>query len=188
MEIPDLVERIEESTFSLCESLEAIKIPSSVVYIGPSAFAFCSKLTSVTIPQNVSNIGIYAFAYCDGLQEIRTFATNPPVIDPSTFDNYTLPLYVPVGCTGAYQEAENWSDFTNIMEGLPSGVEPVGGNDMRIYAVGCTLYVENTGGDYRVYTATGQLVYAGDESMVLLPGAGVYIVCAGDRSQRVLVE
>lgn len=74
------------------------------------------------------------------------------------------------------------------MEGLPSGVEPVGGNDMRIYAVGRTLYVENTGGDYRVYTATGQLVYAGDESMVLLPGAGVYIVCAGDRSQRVLVE
>lgn len=187
MEIPDLVERIEESTFSLCESLEAIKIPSSVVYIGPSAFAFCSKLTSVTIPQNVSNIGIYAFAYCDGLQEIRTFATNPPVIDPSTFDNYTLPLYVPVGCTGAYQEAENWSDFTNIVE-MPSSIESISDSNMHIYVVDRTLHVENNEEAYQVYTAAGQLVYTGRDTTVSLIEAGVYIVLTEDRAQKVVVK
>ena len=187
MEIPDLVERIEESTFSLCESLEAIKIPSSVVYIGPSAFAFCSKLTSVTIPQNVSNIGIYAFAYCDGLQEIRTFATNPPVIDPSTFDNYTLPLYVPVGCTGAYQEAENWSDFTNIVE-MPSSIESISDSNMHIYVVDRTLHVENNEGAYQVYTAAGQLVYTGRDTTVSLIEAGVYIVLMEDGAQKVVVK
>ncbi len=69
-----------------------------------------------------------------------------------------------------------------------SAVESPGNDAMRIYVVGRTLHVENNTDTYRVYTATGQLVYMGDDTTVSLADAGVYIVRIGGRSQKVIVK
>ncbi len=67
-------------------------------------------------------------------------------------------------------------------------MEALSGESTRIYVVGRTLHVENNADTYRVYTATGQLVYMGDESTVSLADAGVYFVRTGERSQKVIVK
>ena len=69
-----------------------------------------------------------------------------------------------------------------------SAVESPGNDAMRVYVVGRTLHVENNADTYRVYTATGQLVYMGDDTTVSLADAGVYIVRTGERSQKVIVK
>lgn len=187
IEIPLSVEHIGPSAFCACAGLLSVTIPPTVESIEASAFGYCKELTSVTIGKSVSRIGEYAFDRCDNLQDIYIYAELPPVIDANTFEDYEATLYVPAGSKSAYQKASYWSNFTNIMES-PTGVESVDNNDMRVYAAGHTLYVEHVDEAYRVYTAMGQLVYAGDESTVLLPGAGLYIVCAGNRSQKVWVK
>ncbi len=69
-----------------------------------------------------------------------------------------------------------------------SAVESPGNDAMRVYVVGRTLHVENNTDTYRVYTASGQLVYMGDDTTVSLADAGVYIVRTGERSQKVIVK
>lgn len=69
-----------------------------------------------------------------------------------------------------------------------SAVESPGNDAMRVYVVGRTLHVENNTDTYRVYTASGQLVYMGNDTTVSLADAGVYIVRTGERSQKVIVK
>ena len=69
-----------------------------------------------------------------------------------------------------------------------SAVESPGNDAMRVYVVGRTLHVENNTDTYRVYTATGQLVYMGNDTTVSLADAGVYLVRTGERSQKVIVK
>lgn len=188
--IPNSVKTIGNNAFENCSGLTEVTIPNSVTNIGTDSFRGCSKLEEVTIPEGVMSIGEAAFFDCTALTTIVSKAVTPPTVYWGTFiqshyENATL--YVPAGSKSAYQKASYWSNFTNIMES-PTGVESVDNNDMRVYAAGHTLYVEHVDEAYRVYTAMGQLVYAGDESTVLLPGAGLYIVCAGNRSQKVWVK
>lgn len=61
-------------------------------------------------------------------------------------------------------------------------------NGMLVYVVDRTLHVENMDGDYRVYTTTGQLVYAGHAATVSLDDAGIYVVRTSKGSQKVVVK
>ena len=69
-----------------------------------------------------------------------------------------------------------------------SAVESPGNDAMRVYVVGRTLHVENNTDTYRVYTASGQLVYMGNDTTVSLADAGVYLVRTRERSQKVIVK
>lgn len=40
----------------------------------------------------------------------------PPTIEEYTFENYSCELFVPTDCKSAYQSAEYWQNFTNIIE------------------------------------------------------------------------
>ena len=209
--IPESVITIEEGAFYYCTGLTEVTIPNSVKTIGSGAFAYCTGLTSITIPESVITIGFAAFELCTGLTEVtiggpvasignsafkdctgfgtlQSYATIPPAIEANTFSSYNATLYVPVDCGDAYRGAEHWANFTNIVESLDSHVEALQDENARVYMVGNTLHVENNADTYRVYTATGQLVYMGNESAVSLADAGVYIVRTGERSQKVIVR
>ena len=144
-------------------------------------------LTTITIPESVTSIGDEAFSGCSQLESVTVHAVTPPEVGPNTFDNYGIPLYVPAGCKEAYQAAEYWCNFMNINE-FTSDVESVLNGGARIYVENHTLHVENVDGDYRVYTTTGQLVYAGHAATVSLADAGVYVVHTSSRSQKVIVK
>ena len=115
--IPNSVTSIGHAAFSGCSGLTEITIPNSVTSIGDAAFANCFGLTSVTIPESVTSIGQSAFSLCTGLTSIRIEAVNPPAIEESTFNvvDKTIPVYVPAESLEAYQSAEYWSEFTNIV-------------------------------------------------------------------------
>lgn len=130
--IPSSVTSIGNQVFWGCSSLTTIAIPSSVTSIGIGAFGGCSGLTTVVIPSSVSSIGAGAFDFCSGLTEIIASSPNPVYFTSFAYvfehiNKTTCTLYVPVGSKSAYQTANVWKDFTNIVEDpkIPTGLEPI---------------------------------------------------------------
>ena len=62
------------------------------------------------------------FANCSGLTSVTVYAKTPISIDDDCFTNRTnATLYVPEGCKEAYEAAEYWNEFKEIIElGLPA--------------------------------------------------------------------
>ncbi|MBQ8064882.1 MAG: leucine-rich repeat protein [Prevotella sp.] len=112
--IPNGVTSIGESTFWGC-GLTAVVIPNSVTSIGNYSFQNCGSLTSITIGSNVASIGSYAFGYCTAMKELISHATTPPACESRVFDGIdkkNCTLYVPVGSSTAYHDADQWKDFS----------------------------------------------------------------------------
>ena len=138
--IPNSVTSIGEWAFAYCSGLTSVTIPNSVTSIGKAAFAHCSGLTSVTIPNSVTSIGEAAFYGCSGLTSVTCFATTPPQLDYAvfSFSISSCVLYVPAGSISAYQSADGWKDFSNILPISQQGLEDVQGNNVQ-----CTKIVHN---------------------------------------------
>lgn len=173
--------------FYNCANIESFSFEDHVEQIPERCCADKSNLTSVEIGKNVKRIGAAAFTGCESLATITSHATVPPVIESTTFEDYNATLYVPAGCGKSYREAEYWKNFMNILESSGSDVKEMADCEMHVYVVDRTLYVENAGPSYRVYTAAGQLVYAGSDTAVPLD-AGVYLVCTMSQTQKVMVK
>lgn len=115
--IPEGVTSIESQTFQNCYALTSLTIPSSVTSIEMMAFYNCTALASITLPDSLTSIGLGAFYGCSGLTSITAEGVNPPVCESACFSDVdtSIPLYVPSGSVTAYQSAEGWQDFTNIL-------------------------------------------------------------------------
>ena len=119
--IPNSVTSIGDFAFEYCFGLTSIFIPNSVTSIGYGAFSGCRALTSVSIPNSVTSIGHAAFSSCGGLTSV-TVAWETPLSLPinsnpfyhSNASNATL--YVPRGSKAAYEAANYWKDFKEIVE------------------------------------------------------------------------
>jgi len=111
------VTAIGSDAFYGCTGLTSITIPNSVTSIGSSAFRECTGLTSITIPNSVTSIGTRAFYGCTNLNVVKIKVREPLTIDSSTFSNRTnATLYVPYGCKAAYEAADYWKEFKEIIE------------------------------------------------------------------------
>ena len=143
--IPNSVIRISDEVFWGCTGLTGtLTLPNSVTTIGTNAFAYCSGFTgSLIIPNNVTTLstgllfqcsGItsvefyantvsnYALFSCSNLSSIKSHNITPPIdVSLYTFDGInkiTCILHVPVGSLAAYQAAQYWNQFTNIIADL----------------------------------------------------------------------
>ena len=107
---------IETSTNTLVAGCMNTVIPNTITSIRAYAFNYCYGLMSVTIPANVTSIDDNAFNWTD-LISVTVENPSPISIDNFTFSSreYTT-LYVPVGAKAAYQEADYWKDFKEIIE------------------------------------------------------------------------
>lgn len=117
--IPSTVTSIGNSTFYNCPMLTNVKIPDNITSINNYLFSGCRSLTSVTIPKNVTTIGNYSFNGCSSLSEIYEKASNPPVINSTSFtgvNKTTCKVYVPEGSYLTYQQSIGWKDFGYILE------------------------------------------------------------------------
>ena len=121
--IPDSVTSIESGAFNQCFNLESITIPDGVTSIGKRAFNMCYNLREIIIPKNTVSIGDNAFCTCLSLTSITNYAIQPQQINENVFsgsvlgatDKSTCKLYVPAGSIAAYQAADVWKDFGNIL-------------------------------------------------------------------------
>lgn len=108
-------------------SRKAYTIPNSVTVIGRSAFSYSIGLTEVTIPNLVTEIGRSAFYYCIGLTAIISHIEAPDAVVLGTNVFYNVPkatceLQVPKGKVDAYKAADQWKDFTRIVEMVSTGI------------------------------------------------------------------
>ena len=123
--IPSSVIEIGEGAFSYCWRLSSINLTRGLKTIGDLAFEFCripgessGGLESITIPSTVTYIGSGAFQSCRNMQSIKMESSTPPAVtNPFTgIPKTSCILYVPAGSKSAYQSAEVWCNFTNIVE------------------------------------------------------------------------
>ena len=110
---------------TLIQGCKNSTIPNGVVSIASGAFSECTGLTSIDIPNSVTSIGDGAFWYCTGLKSIICKAATPPTLGEFVFllVNKSIPLYVPAGSIAAYQAADQWKSFTNIVP-IPDWDDP----------------------------------------------------------------
>ena len=122
--IPESVTSIIYGAFSGCSHLTTVTIPNSVTIIGKTAFYGCTGLTSVTIPNSVTSIGDGAFNGCSNLTSVTVEKETPLTIAENTFSNRAnATLYVPAGCKAAYEAADYWKEFKEIIE-MEASIEP----------------------------------------------------------------
>lgn len=117
--IPNLVKTLEDYTFANCANLNSVTLPAELTSIQYGAFDNCSSLISISIPSSVTSIGTSAFSQCTALTEVHVRVVSPLSIQSNTFynvDKNNCTLFIPDGCLTAYQGADYWKEFVNIVE------------------------------------------------------------------------
>lgn len=115
--IPCNVTYINSNTFCECYNMESVTIPNSVMNIFDKAFECCESLKSVTIGKNVKSIEHSAFSYCPNITSVTVINPTPIKIEKNAFINRkNATLFVPKGSKSAYQAADYWKEFKEIIE------------------------------------------------------------------------
>ena len=148
--IPEGVTEIGIGAFSKCSSLTHIELPASLRTLGGQSFADCTSLSGIlVVPDLVQRIDMMTFRSCNQLDcvvlgdsinyiaepafqdtELDSLvikAMTPPELRRMTTQGAwhfpdDLSIVVPCGTLEAYQNAEGWSDFTNITENCDGGL------------------------------------------------------------------
>ena len=112
--LPNTLNRIEDYAFKGC-SINSITIPNYVTTIGREAFEDCDNLQTIVIGSNVEEIGAEAFK-CQNVTSITCFAQTPPEVGKHVFERIStsIPVYIPFGSFSAYNNADQWKNFTNF--------------------------------------------------------------------------
>ena len=194
VKFPDSMEEIGYLAFNECESLTSVELPKNLSLLAGSAFRNCVSLTSVTIPAGVKRIIPSAFEGCKNLKSLTVGAKTPPVINENESVFREVPvanvtLTVPKGSKAAYAAAPVWKEFKQIAE---STVANAAVPEARIYAAEGLVYLTlPQAATVRIYSLNGVLVRSltapAGLTTVALP-EGIYIVRAGARTEKVMVD
>ena len=121
--IPESVDTIGSCAFA-GTSIKSVVFPKNLVHIVDDAFRG-TRLTELVLPASLQSIGMYAFDMCSNLTKVTCYATTPPIMsDGESEYKYhvflrvpvsDIPLYVPAESVDAYEEANQWKEFGQIL-------------------------------------------------------------------------
>ena len=115
--IPNSVTEIGVGIFSDCTALASVSLPENLTKISVGMFYGCKNLASIIIPEGVTSIGSSAFNGCSSLTSVYVKMETPPAIKSTVFSNRAnATLYVPYGCSEAYEATAYWNEFKKIVE------------------------------------------------------------------------
>lgn len=121
--LPNNIISIEYAGVERCFDLKEINLPSSLISIGDYAFNETS-IEYIVLPESLQKLGSYSFSLCP-LKEIHCKSKSPLsanyFVGHTSYDSYklvtsTCKLYVPKESLSAYQTANYWKEFSNIIE------------------------------------------------------------------------
>ena len=172
-------------------------LPSKLTSIGELSFASNQSLTEVIISSSITEIGKNAFKQTQNLVTVRCNSTTAALLGENGFGaligfstvNDNLKIYVPACSYDEYVSADNWYDYRDYIEALPTFVEdgslnngdnwvpngvPASNTDVFINAkatIGSTeSFTTNTFGICKDGKITieegGQLIHNGSEDVV----------------------
>lgn len=114
--IPSSVRYIYNGAFSNCIGLTSVIIPNGVETLANYSFQNCTNLVFVSIPSSVTSMGYSVFANCNNLVDVKVEKATPITIYSGVFSNSAnATLYVPAGSKAAYEAANYWKDFKQIV-------------------------------------------------------------------------
>lgn len=119
MVIPEQITKLQAMCFKDMTGLETITISEGLKEIPIMALYECSALKTITFPASLESVGNSNFFYDKKLEKIIFKCTTPPATSNPGFENVVYgqcTLVVPKGCVAAYRAANNWKNFTNIVE------------------------------------------------------------------------
>lgn len=206
--IPKLVTTLGNNAFYNCSALMTVNVNNTnfsdidgVLYNKlQTQLIQCptSKTGAFTIPGSVTSIGSSAFYNCSVLTSIKVTTATPSniTLGSTVFENVnktSCTLYVPTGSKTAYKAAEQWKDFTNIVEYTSTAVElPKSVSHLNIFISNNLLNISEValGETITVYNINGTLInkQKAENSTVEieLPLHGMYIVQVGTISEKVI--
>lgn len=184
--LPKNVKSIGNSAFYGCTSLSSVTLPQSLSSIGSYSFKGCSGLTEITLPIKVHSIGTEAFFECP-LTSVKVEMSEPVSISSSVFSFSTYPyvsyadnaiLFVPTGSKDAYEQANVWKTFKEIVEFvLPTDVTSL---EETLYAEATTA-LKNGNGTLPISLKNSQPTSAYSFDLVLPDGVTVESYSLSDR-------
>lgn len=178
-------------TIVIPESVTNEGLTYSVTSIGESAFSGCTALTGVEIPASVTMVDMSAFIGCSALASVNMTGTTPPILNNGSFADSqyaSVIVRVPDGALAAYQSADNWKEFKNIVEYDVTGIDNVVENEVAVKISAAGLSLEGCEGKpVAIYKANGSLVknidtYDGSEIVL---DKCVYIVRVSNKVVKV---
>lgn len=178
---PESLKRIGEGCFGKLPNLEQLVLPSNIEFLGRTSFGeVSSKLKSVYIknpipPQSNS----------DPLYELSFIGLPDDAV-----------LYVPVGSLEAYKACDFFGRFKQIKEitNFPTGIDDTFVTNSKFGVIGgkgLLTITSSQNAPYRVYMATGELLYQGvvkNGSACLTLNPGLYLVNVDGFKKKVLVK
>ena len=115
---------IESATNTLLFGCNNTVIPEGVEKIEANAFITAQAMTELIIPESVTEIEGDLFDYNNSsLSAIIELSKTPPTLQEDPFNtghHYNATLYVPYGCKAAYEAADYWKEFMEIVEMEPT--------------------------------------------------------------------
>ena len=192
--IPEGVTILGENAFANCTMLTSINLPESLSAIGESAFYNCSYLSSVTVPNGITRIEDSTFEHCNALTQIE-MKSKTPLNYRQGFNNtvYTnATLYVPAGSRSVYESTAPWSNFSNIVERVFTGIneiEAASNAKPEITVNYGTIYVNGLADNapVTILDINGRVVYSGTEHRLNNLVPGLYIVKAGNHTAKAVL-
>jgi hypothetical protein len=185
---------ISSQLFENCSSLVDLTIPERATTIGLRAFAGCTGLTKIVLSRLTMYIESSVFQQCYNLAEIHCRNMVPALLSSSSFDDINMAtclLYVPKGFKAAYQRANVWRDFANIIEENVTSLPVIPTSDVVIRSAAHGLSIETKEKTpIVIYAVSGQKVhqaYVNGTTNISL-NKGVYIVKIKDENRKVIVE